>query len=100
MDAIEEVTAGPDDQLMSLAALTGDPHRRGRAMLRGAAVTVRLSSRRFGGPGECFLLGSVLERFLAQWVSLNAFSRLTIQDTEGGAEPIGWPARLGRRQLI
>jgi len=100
MDAIEEVLASPDDLLLPLSALSGDRPRRGRAVIRGVEVRLRLSTRRFGGEGECFLMGSILERFLGLWVALNSFSRLVIEDTEGSSVLIEWAPRLGQRQLI
>ncbi len=52
----------------------------------------------FGG-GGAVLLGAVLERFLAKYVSINAFTETTLRCTERG-ELMRWPLRLGRRPVL
>ena len=65
---------------------------------RGIEVTLTLDESAFEGAGV-FLLGSVLERFFAKYVSLNSFSE-TVLKTIQRKEIVRWPARLGRRPAI
>jgi type VI secretion system protein ImpG len=48
---------------------------------------------------SAYLLGAVLERFFAKYVSLNAFSETVLKSIQR-KEIMRWPARLGRRPLI
>ena len=62
---------------------------------RGLAVELHLNESAFGGAGG-FLLGSVLEKFLARHVSINSFTQTKlISETRG--EVSRWPARSGTR---
>lgn len=67
--------------------------------IRGLAVTVGVDEELIGGCGEAHLLGSVLDGFIAGSVSLNSFTRLTVQCLRSGAT-FAWPDRLGRRKLL
>jgi type VI secretion system protein ImpG len=52
----------------------------------------------FEGMGV-FLLGSVLERFFAKYVSINSFSETVLKSIQR-KEIVRWPARLGRRPAL
>ena len=65
---------------------------------RGIEVTLTLDETAFEGSGV-FLLGSVLERFFAKYVSINSFSE-TVLRTVQRKEVVRWPARLGRRPAL
>lgn len=65
---------------------------------RGLEVTLTCDESAFEGLGV-FLLGSVLERFFAKYVSINAFSE-TVLKTVQRKEIMRWPARLGRRPAL
>jgi type VI secretion system protein ImpG len=65
---------------------------------RGIEVTLTLDETAFEGMGV-YLLGSVLERFFAKYVSINSFSE-TILKTIQRKEVVRWPARLGRRSAL
>lgn len=69
------------------------------APLRGVSVSVRLSEEHFGGEGEVFLFGAILNELLAHCVSLNSFSRLQVMGTRF-SEVFAWPARIGRRAIL
>jgi type VI secretion system protein ImpG len=69
------------------------------APVRGVSVSVRLSEEHFGGEGEIFLFGSILNELLANSVSLNSFSRLQVVGTRF-SEVFAWPARIGRRSIL
>jgi type VI secretion system protein ImpG len=64
--------------------------------VNGSEMVIRIDQEKAGGDGEVFLLGTVLSEFLAQYVSLNSFSRLRIHCT-GHHEEFAWPARIGRK---
>jgi type VI secretion system protein ImpG len=65
---------------------------------RGLELTVTFEEASFGGTGV-FLLGAVLERFFARYVSMNSFTETVVRTAERG-EVMRWPARSGQRQLI
>jgi len=84
---IEEVTA-----------LSCDRWVRGM-LLSGREVRVKVRRDHFGGPGDLYLFGCVLDRFLAQCAEPNTFTQLTLDETlKGGVYQ--WPPRLGRKPLL
>jgi len=67
--------------------------------VRGLHVDMEVDEEGVGGEGEAYLLGTLLNEFFAQYVSLNAFSRLTVHGTTFG-EIHQWPSRMGDRILL
>lgn len=65
---------------------------------RGLEVTLTLDETAFEGMGV-FLLGTVLERFFAKYVSINSFTETALKSVQRG-EIVRWPARLGRRPSL
>lgn len=65
---------------------------------RGLEITLNFEESAFAGTGV-FLLGAVLEQFLARYVSINSFTETVIRSNDRG-EIIRWPARTGRRKSI
>jgi type VI secretion system protein ImpG len=65
---------------------------------RGLEITVTLSESAFEGLGV-FLLGGILERFFARYVSINSFTETVVRTVERG-EIARWPMQIGRRQLV
>jgi len=65
---------------------------------RGIEVTLTFDESAFEGSGV-FLLGSVLERFFAKYVSINSFSETVLKSIQR-KEVVRWPARLGRRPAM
>jgi type VI secretion system protein ImpG len=65
---------------------------------RGLEITLTFDETAFEGMGV-FLLGSVLERFFAKYVSLNSFSETVLKSIQR-KEIVRWPARLGRRPAL
>jgi type VI secretion system protein ImpG len=65
---------------------------------RGLEITVTCDEGMAEGHGV-FLLGMVLERFFAKYVSINAFTETVLRTLQRG-EIMRWPARLGRRPII
>jgi type VI secretion system protein ImpG len=69
------------------------------AAVRGVAVDIELDEGGFSGDGDLFLFGSILERFFASYVSLNAFSRTTVRGAQTKVQ-LTWPARSGSITLL
>ncbi|NOR69779.1 MAG: type VI secretion system baseplate subunit TssF, partial [Methylomarinum sp.] len=65
---------------------------------RGLEITLNFEEAAFEGSGV-FLLGAVMEQFLARYVSINSFTETVITSTDRG-EIIRWPARIGKRETI
>jgi type VI secretion system protein ImpG len=66
--------------------------------VRGLEITLTLDEAAFQGSGV-YLLGAVLERFFARYVSLNSFTETALRTLDRG-EIARWPARLGGRSLL
>ena len=65
---------------------------------RGLQIEVTLDGQDFEGVGA-FLLGAVLDRFFARYVSINSFTE-TIVSTLDRGEIVRWPARIGQRHRL
>ncbi|WP_031500531.1 type VI secretion system baseplate subunit TssF [Bryobacter aggregatus] len=71
----------------------------GIAFARGFDVEIEFDEEQFVG-GGVYLFAAVLERFLANYASLNSFSQLTAR-TAQRKEPLRqWPPRAGQKILI
>jgi type VI secretion system protein ImpG len=64
---------------------------------RGLELTLVCDETAFEGTGT-FLLGSVLERFFARYVSINGFTETVLKTDRG--EVMRWPPTIGRRQIL
>ncbi len=65
---------------------------------RGLEVALTFDETAFEGMGV-FLMGAVLERFFAKYVSINSFSETVLKSIQR-KEIMRWPARLGRRPAL
>jgi type VI secretion system protein ImpG len=65
---------------------------------RGLEISVTCDESAFEGSGV-FLLGAVLERFFAKYVSINSFTETVLRTVQRG-EIMRWQARTGLRQAI
>lgn len=65
---------------------------------RGVRVIVECDESGFEGRGF-YLLGAILERFFAKYVSLNSFTETVLVSTKRGEVKV-WPARCGNQQII
>ncbi len=65
---------------------------------RGVAVEVEVDDLAFEG-GNAFLMGCVLERFLARHVSINGFTQLRLRSPDRGEILAGLP-RCGARPMV
>ncbi|MEO0463950.1 MAG: type VI secretion system baseplate subunit TssF [Pseudomonadota bacterium] len=68
------------------------------AAARGHQITVRMNDRAFED-SSMFLFGAVLDRFLAEFSSINSFTETIIEGSVSG-EVRKWPPRVGRRPNI
>jgi type VI secretion system protein ImpG len=64
---------------------------------RGLQVTLKMDEAAFGA--GAVVLGSVLDRFFAKYVSLNAFTETVLTTSERG-EIVKWPIRTGQQPLL
>ncbi len=65
---------------------------------RGLEVTLTIDETPFGGAGG-ILLATVLDRFFAKYVSINAFTETVLRSPERG-EVMRWPMRIGQRPVL
>ena len=65
---------------------------------RGLEITLQFDETAFEGQGV-FVLGAVLEQFLARHVALNSLTE-TVITTQQRKEIMPWPAQMGRRQIL
>lgn len=68
-------------------------------LMRGTDIRLSISQSHFSGPGDVFLFGSVLDRFMGMYASINTFTRLIINETDSG-ETWTWPERMGDQALM
>ncbi|MFO0579784.1 MAG: type VI secretion system baseplate subunit TssF [Polyangia bacterium] len=73
--------------------LVGTP----RTLMRGTHIELALSSEGLAHPGERYLFGAVLNRYLAESSAVNSFARLTLT---GAAPEIRLPAYVGTQELL
>lgn len=85
------------DGIQSIATQPSNRIVRGH-MMRGQAVTIETNGEKYPSTGDIYLLGSVLDRFLGEYATLNSFTHLTMRDVAEGTV-FAWPARIGEREL-
>jgi type VI secretion system protein ImpG len=68
------------------------------AVGRGARIKIKLDDASFDN-GRIFLFSAVLERFLAEFASVNSFTECHFTTAAEG-ELANWPTRIGRRHSI
>jgi len=78
------------------ARVTGD---HGITYVRGMHVDVEMDETKFVG-GGVYLFASVLEHFLAQYVSMNSFSQLAVRTLQRKEVLREWPPHAGNRFLL
>lgn len=65
---------------------------------RGLEIALTCDDSAFEGTGA-YLLGAVMQRFFARYVSVNAFAETVLRTLERN-EVARWPARLGTRRIV
>ncbi|MEM9783010.1 MAG: type VI secretion system baseplate subunit TssF [Pseudomonadota bacterium] len=66
--------------------------------VRGIEVKITVDESFYEGAG-CYLLGAVMETFLAKYVTINSFTE-TVLASQTRGEIARWPATSGRRRLL
>jgi type VI secretion system protein ImpG len=87
IQAIKDVRVKPTEKLFRGAAI------------RGISVEIDLDDSGFAGDGDLCLFGSVMERFFAEYVSINSFSRTSVKSVRSNLV-FSWPARSGNQTLL
>ena len=101
---VPSTTSIPARQLEGLTSVSAHPIIRRIpgagpvAAGRGLEITLTIDEAPFGGAGG-ILLAAVLDRFLAKYVSINAFTETVLKNPERG-EVMRWPMRLGQRAIL
>lgn len=73
-------------------------HRSHLEIARGMSVTVRIDETAFEGSGA-YVLGSVLERFLARHATMNSFTETVLESVQRN-EIERWPVSIGQRSTL
>jgi type VI secretion system protein ImpG len=68
------------------------------AVARGLRITIRLDDASYD-KGRIFLFSAVLERFLAEFATVNSFTECVFETPMEGILA-KWPARIGRKTAI
>lgn len=68
------------------------------APVHGMETIVKLTEENFASEGEMYLFASIINEFLAEYVTINTFSQLTVKGTERG-EVYRWPPKIGQQAL-
>lgn len=67
-------------------------------MMTGREIRMKVRQDHFAGPGDMYLFGCVLDRFIGDCAEPNTFTVLILEEALKG-ESHQWPPRLGRQQL-
>ncbi len=102
MAALRSIQTHPCDRVVPVRSLlepgqTAPPAA--RVACRGTEVHLVVDGANLDGEGIAWLLGSALDRWLADSTTLNTFTRLVVREAGRQFEEIAWPARLGERTL-
>jgi type VI secretion system protein ImpG len=88
-----------------ITAIQSRPHfarlvsENGISFARGTRVELDLDEEQFVG-GGAYLFASVIEQFLALYVSLNSFTQLVATVRQGKEVLREWPPRAGQNILL
>lgn len=72
--------------------------KNGTGVARGLEVKITLEEKAFEG-ASAFLLGAVLDRFIAEYASVNHFTQCVIATAERGTI-MTWPPRIGAKGIL
>ncbi|MDM4016147.1 type VI secretion system baseplate subunit TssF [Roseiconus lacunae] len=92
IDSIRSVISQPS--VARCKAPTG-----GLSMCRGLDLEFTIDEEKLSS-GGAYLLGSILERFVALYASINSFTRTTLRSSLREQEIAKWPARSGRQEFL
>lgn len=77
---------------------SGTQHVLQGSPVRGIALDLTLDESQFAGDGDAVLFAQVLERFFAEYASINSFVTMRLRLSQSN-ESFSWPARLGSKIL-
>ena len=66
------------------------------APIRGVQAELELNEDHFAGEGDAYLFAAIVDRFLAAYVTLNAFSQLNVRLVRSG-QSYSFPPRAGEQ---
>jgi type VI secretion system protein ImpG len=98
-------STGGERQIQGLVSVRSSPAfarvatEQGVAFARGRRVELELDEEQFPG-GSAYLFASVLERFLAQYTTMNSFTQLAARTRQRKRVMREWPPRAGWRTLV
>jgi len=101
LELYAELGAGSRQQIHGIRSVQSTPVVRRlplpgpASFARGLEITLDFDETAFEGE-SAFLLGAVLDRFLARYVSINSFTETVLRSPQRG-EVMRWPTKLGRR---
>jgi len=90
IDGVKSITYRPITRRVAVAGPI--------SFARGLEVTATLDEEAFEG-GSAFLLGAVLERFFAKYVSINSFTETVVRTVDRG-QIMRWQAKVGQRHIL
>ncbi|MFT0531306.1 type VI secretion system baseplate subunit TssF [Castellaniella hirudinis] len=95
------VRSANDRQIEGLQSLTVTPESRlvRGSLMQGQHIVLSCDEKNWPGAGTLYLWGCVLDRFLASYISINAYTRFEIQDKNTGTR-FTWPIRLGLKTVL
>ena len=73
--------------------------RMGRSFCRGVQVDITFDEEKFVG-SALYLFANILERFIAQYVSVNSFTQVIVRTLQRKEIFKSWPPRNGERVLV
>ena len=68
-------------------------------IMRGREIQLDVRQDYFAGNGDLYLFGSILDRFIGAYASMNTFTQLKLKEVLKG-EVYQWPARIGDHPLM
>jgi type VI secretion system protein ImpG len=98
-------STGGERQIQGLVSVNSGPAfarvatDQGVVFARGRRVELELDEEHFPG-GSAYLFASVLERFLAQYTTMNSFTQLAARTRQRKRVMREWPPRAGWRTLV
>lgn len=94
-----------DQQIQGIQSVRSHRHtarvssEHGIAFVRGLRVDLELDEEKFVG-GSAYLFATVLEHFLAEYVSMNSFAQLSVRTRQRKEILRQWPPRVGNQNLL
>lgn len=71
----------------------------GSTMLRGWEIRILLNRDSYNSPGDLYLFGTLLDRFLRDFATESCFTKTIVKDIQG-EERFEWSVNMGRKPLV